>query len=232
MAGGIGAGVLVLAAVGLCYYLATTRLRARFVAPLALLVFLPFLGYAAQLGASPGSVGATVAPILPAALFTGYLVVAVKRYVGQRSPRQASTGYAAFGALVVAALALTAVAGIPALQAAREASGSAATQADTRAGTWLRDHYAGGEVLMQSAGNETVAFDSRIPVSQIVYENSSPQWQRALADPAAQGIRWIYMRRTPGNPDAVWLALHRGGTQLNRYTVVYSDPDRVIYREG
>ena len=76
------------------------------------------------------------------------------------------------------------------------------------------------------------AFDSRIPVGQIVYENSSPQWQRALADPAAQSIRWIYLRRTPGNPDAVWLALHRGGMQLNRYTVVYSDPDRVIYREG
>jgi hypothetical protein len=88
---------------------------------------------------------------------------------------------------------------------------------------------------MAVAGNETVLFDSRIPLGQVVSEGDRAQWQRALADPAAQDIRWIYARRTPGLPDAVWLALRgsaHDATRLARYTLVYANSDRVIYREG
>ena len=78
-------------------------------------------------------------------------------------------------------------------------------------------------------------FDSRIPLGQVVAEGDSTQWRQILADPAARDIRWIYARRTPGSPDAVWLAL-RGGPgaapRLVHYTLAYADSNRVIYREG
>jgi Glycosyl transferase family 2 len=232
IADGVGTPVLALAVVGLCYYLATTRLRPQTVAPLALLVFVPFTAYAAHLGASPGVAAASVAVALPAALFSGYIAVAVQHLAGaQRRASRQTTGYALLGIVVAAVLALTFFVGSGVLREAKAADGSAAAQADARAGAWLGAHYRGGLILMQSAGNEPVLFDSRVPLGQIVDEDSSGQWQRALANPAADDIRWIYMRRPRGGPDAVWLALH-GRTRLVRYTVVYSDRDRVIYREG
>ena len=240
MADAAGWGVVALAVIGLGYCLTATRLRSQAVAPLALLVFVPCTLYAARLGASPGSAAATVAIVLPAALFSGYLAVAAAQTASGRHASQPAGGRAGsllLGTVVAATLALTAIAGIPTLREAKAASGSAATQADARAGAWLRTHYSGGLVLMQSAGNETVVFDSHIPLGRIVYEDTG-LWQQALADPAAQDIRWIYARRTPGSPDAVWLGLHGGGSSpsgsspLARYTLVYADPGRVIYREG
>jgi hypothetical protein len=226
IAGGVGTPMLVLAAVGLCYHLATTRLRPQTAAPLSLLVFVPFTAYAAHLGASPGIAAASVAVALPAALFSGYIAVGAQRYASGQT-----AGYALLATVIVAVLGLTFVTGGAVLREAKAANGSAAAQADARAGAWLRAHYSGGPILMQSAGNEPVLFDSRVPLGRVVDEDSSGQWPQALVNPAAQGIRWIYMRRLPSGPDAVWLALH-GRSRLTRYTVVYADPDRVIYREG
>ena len=226
MADGVGTPVLALGALGFCYYLATTRLRPRAAAPLALLVFVPFTAYAARLGTSPDIVAASVAVVLPTALFTGYVALAVQRYAS----RQAA-GYALLGTVIAGVLGVTAVSGSSALREAKAASSSAVAKADERAGAWLRAHYSGGLILMQSAGNETVAFDSRVPLGRIVSEDNSGQWQQALANPAAQDVRWIYMRRLPGGPDAVWLALH-GRPRLTHYTAVYADPDHVLYREG
>lgn len=229
---GVGMPVVVVAIIGLCYYLATTRLRPETVAPLAVLVFLPCTAYAAHLGASPGVAAASVAVTLPAALFTGYAAVAAQRAVAiQWHQSRRTVGYALLGSIVAAVLGLTAVAGSSMLREAKAASGSAAATADARAAAWLGAHYSDGLVLIQSAGNEPVIFDSRIPLGRIVDEDSSGRWQQALVNPAAQDIRWIYARRLPGSPDVVWLALHaRSG--LTRYTVVYADPDRVIYRES
>ena len=232
MADGTGTPVLALGVVGLCYYLATTRLRPQAAAPLALLVFVPFTAYAARLGASPGIAAASVAVVLPTALFTGYIAVAIQRAVAvQRHASRQAVGYALLGTVIAAVLGLTTVTGSSALREAKAASSSAAAQADERAGAWLRAHYSGGLVLMQSAGNEPVVFDSRIPLGRIVNEDNPGQWQQALANPAAQDIRWIYVRRLRSGPDAVWLALH-ARPRLTHYTVVYADPDRVLYREG
>jgi hypothetical protein len=88
---------------------------------------------------------------------------------------------------------------------------------------------------MTVAGNETVLFDSRIPLGSVVSENDQGTWRLALANPAAQDIRLIYARRGPATPDAVWLALRGGAgpaSRLVRYTLAYADSDRVIYREG
>jgi hypothetical protein len=81
---------------------------------------------------------------------------------------------------------------------------------------------------MESFGNETVTFGSQIPLGQIVYEGSFRQWGPDLAGPRSHGIRWIYMRRTPGNTDEVFRRLH-GSSQLDGYRLVYRDPARLIY---
>ena len=177
-----------------------------------------------------GIAAATVAAILPASLITGYLVDAVRRRVNR-----GAIGYAAGALLTAAVVGLSAAGGIPALREAQAASSSPAVQGDTRAGAWLRAHYSGGLVLMAVAGNETVLFDSHIPLSAVVSENDQGNWRRALASPAAQDIRLIYARRGPGTPDAVWLGLRGGAgsaSRLVRYTLAYADSDRVIYREG
>lgn len=81
---------------------------------------------------------------------------------------------------------------------------------------------------MESFGNETMTFWSRIPLGQVVYEGSFRQWAADLTDPAGHGIRWIYMRRTPGSTDEVFQRLH-GSALLAGYRLVYSDPSRLIY---
>jgi len=179
-------------------------------------------------GAS-GIGGVTLAALLAAALVAGYLTDAV-----QRMNRRA-IGYAAGVVLTAALVGLSATDGILALRQAQAASSSPAVQGDARAGAWLRAHYSGGLVLMTVAGNETVLFDSHLPLGAVVSENDQGTWRRALANPAAQDIRLIYARRGPGTPDAVWLALRGNAgaaSRLVRYTLAYADSDRVIYREG
>jgi hypothetical protein len=168
--------------------------------------------------------------VLPASVFTGYLIGAVRRRVSGRA-----AGFAAGAVLAAAVVGLSAAGGIPALREAQAVSTSPAVRGDAQAGAWLRAHYTGGLVLMTVAENETVLFDSRLPLGQVVSENDQARWDRALAHPAAQGIRWIYARRGPHLPDAVWLALHGAAgaaPRLPRYTLAYANSDCVIYREG
>ncbi len=131
---------------------------------------------------------------------------------------------------MAAAVAVTATGRIDTLKEAGAIRGSAGQQAGARASAWLSSHYSGGRVLMESSGNQTATFDSHIPTGQIIYEGSSRQWPLALSDPAAERIRWIYMRRTPGDPDDVWRSLH-ASPELSRYVLLYSDPDQLVYRE-
>jgi hypothetical protein len=243
MADDAGWIIIALAALGFGLYLARTRLRPDTVAPLTLLVFFPFYVDAiysgqrtldvTQLSGSLYNVRFGAAMVLPAAIFTGYLAVAVRRYPGRpRRPGQLArtVSYAALCGAVAAAVAVTATGRIDTLKEAGAIRGSAGQQAGARASAWLSSHYSGGRVLMESSGNQTATFDSHIPTGQIIYEGSSRQWPLALSDPAAERIRWIYMRRTPGDPDDVWRSLH-ASPELSRYVLLYSDPDQLVYRE-
>jgi putative flippase GtrA len=237
MADNVGWLALALSAIGLGCYLVRTRLRSGSLAPLVLLVIIPFYVYALYAGQRPlhvtqinGSVYNVrfgLLTVLPVALFLGYLTVVVR----ERSHRWLrAAGYAALCGAVAAATALVAVGGVDTLKEPEGFQASASQLASDRAALWLREHYRGGKVLMESFGNESVTFGSRIPLSLIIYEGSYRQWQPALRDPLAQKIRWIYMRRAPGGTDEVWQALH-GSRELGRYAVVYADPDRLIYQE-
>ena len=235
MADNAGTLALALAAAGFAYYLARTRLRVDAIAPLALTCFVPFYVYALYSGQRPlhvtqitGSlynVRFGLLMVLPTAIFMGFLVTAIARH---RRVWLRIGGCAALTAVAVACAGLVLHGGIETLTEAVVFRAAPAEQANARAADWLRAHYDGGEVLMESFGNETVTFASRIPLGQIVYEGSFRQWDPDLADPAGHGIRWIYMRRTPGSQDQVFRRLH-GSPQLASYRLVYQDPDRLIY---
>jgi hypothetical protein len=231
-----GALVLALGVVGFAYYLARTRFRISTIAPLALTAFVPFYVYALHSGQRPlhvtqisGSlynVRFGILMVLPTAIFLSYLVTAVTD-----STRRIWLRRAASAALVVAAVAgavLVSRGGVDTLTEAVTFRAASAERANTVAALWLRSHYDGGKVLMESFGNETVTFASRIPLGQIVYEGSFRQWEPDLAQPEGHGIRWIYMRRTPGSQDQVFRLLHGTG-QLTGYRLVYQDPARLVY---
>jgi putative flippase GtrA len=235
MADNIGYGALAFGVVGFLFYLGHTRLRIDSIAPMVLTVFLPFFVYALYSGQRPlhvtqingdlYNVRFALLMTIPTAIFMAYPVAVISR---DERGWQRLADHAALVLAAVACSALIARGGIATLTEAINFRAAPAQRANAAAASWLRSHYNGGLVLMESFGNETVAFSSQIPSSQIIYEGSFRQWGADLAHPAGHGIRWIYMRRTPGSQDEVFQRLH-GSPQLAGYRLVYTDPDRLIY---
>jgi len=102
-----------------------------------------------------------------------------------------------------------------------------ALHAEAAAG-WLRYHYTGGLLLMESYGNENVAFDSHVPMQEQVYEGSYRLWPPALANPSGHGIAWIVMRRESNHQDQVYKHLF-GSTLIDGYRLVWHNHDYLIY---
>jgi hypothetical protein len=88
---------------------------------------------------------------------------------------------------------------------------------------YLAQHYKGGRAMMESYGNEDIAFDS-VPTAKMVYEGSYGQWQPALHNPVANQIEWIITRRGT-TPDMV--ARTVPSSQLAHYVLVFQSPDNV-----
>ncbi|WP_433260599.1 glycosyltransferase family 39 protein [Actinosynnema sp. CS-041913] len=226
----LGPLILLLATAGLVCYVWRTRLRAEAPAPLPLLVFLPFFVCALHSGQRPlhvpeiggdlYNVRFALVMVLPAAVFTAYLVVLIRWAWVRLLP--------AF--LVLSACGLLSLSGTATLEEARAFRTKPAERANAVAAAWLREHYDHGRVLMQSWSNETVGFDSRVPTDQVVDEGSFRQWEPALADPAGHGIRWIHLRRTPGAEDRVWRSLHDNPLMHRDYRSIYADDHHVFYR--
>lgn len=247
----IGVVALLLALVGLGAYVYRTRLRVATTAPYTLLVFMPFFVYAVFSGQRPlhvpqmqgdlYNVRFGLVMLLPVAVFAGYLVSLVPRHLGGAAKQSTRRPVRMLSALTRAPRAAMAVGVITAALALPETAtlteahtfrASVTEKGNAAAAAWLREHYDGGLVLMQSFGNESVTFDSRLPTRTILYEGSFRKWEAALADPAQRGVRWIYMRSTPGNQDQVWRELHTELRLVNNYTLLYQDSDRLIYRRG
>lgn len=244
----IGLATLLLGLAGLVWYLARTRLRPQSTAPYVLLLFMPFYVYALYSGQRPlhvpqisgnlYNVRFGLIMLLGTAVFAGYLVDLASVLIGVVAPAIGSrSGDRSRPALVVRGLAaagvvasVLALGGAATLREGVAFRASATERANVAAANWLRGHYDGGLVLMESFGNESVTFGSRIPTGEIIYEGSFRLWQPALRNPAGHRVRWVYLRRTAGNPDDTWRALHDSPQLTDNYALVYADRDRQIYR--
>jgi hypothetical protein len=238
----LGVVVLLLAGAGLVLHLVRHRLRAGTLAPYALLVFLPFFVFALDAGQRPlhvPEVGGLdlynvrfgLVMVLATSVFTGYLMGRLLR--GSLALRFRHAPLAAMGlAAAVVVIAALAVPGTATEAEAVAFRAGDAEQGNARASDWLRRHYDGGLVLMESFGNESVTFGSRIPTERIVYEGSFRMWEPALEHPAGHRIRWVYLRTTPGSEDDTARALAGTPELENDYVLVYEDADRQIYRRA
>ena len=182
---------------------------------------------ALHLPAGAGITRAATLAVIPVSLILGYLWAVI---AGQPRRRVRAGGYTALLSAAAATVALATTGGIATLTEAQALRASPTQRGDDRAAAWLHAHYRGGLVLMESYGNEAVTFQSHIPLGSIFDEFRDRQWAAALRAQAGHGIRWIYMRRTPGHTDQVWRKLH-GRPGLSHYSLVYSDRNHMIYAE-
>lgn len=246
VSGTVGLPLTVLAAGGVIRYLWTGRLRPGWVAPLTLLIFLPFFVVALFTGQRPlhvleisGDLYNTrfgLVILLPASLFAAYLLTEVGRWltgltrtttrpapVASR-PRLPATATLIAGILLLVVVGTRISGGVLTLD---EPSSWGGDKSQLRAAaTALHDYYDNGRVLMQGFGNEYVTFISRIPTSQTIYEGSYKLWGPALRDPNGQNIKWIYLSRN--SSDLVWQTIGKSA-ELSDYEVRFDDGTRVIY---
>jgi hypothetical protein len=165
--------------------------------------------------------------LVPTAIGIGYLVGTLQRF----RPAMYVAGGLVLAITVGLGASLVRHDNVITYTAARETLTSTSVVKQEPVVAFLKTHYTGGLVLMESFGNENVAF--QIPSDQLVYEGSYRQWLPSLQDPAANHIEWIVARC--GNypyPDKVCLALAQA--QLSHYTLVYTtaDHDYRVYRLG
>lgn len=93
---------------------------------------------------------------------------------------------------------------------------------------YLREHYDGGVILIESFGNESILFHARISLTNNVYEGSYQLWSPSLSNPPGQQIRWIVMRDGK-NPDQTSIEL-AGTDKLDAYDEVYQNELYRIYK--
>jgi hypothetical protein len=168
--------------------------------------------------------------ILPACVMTGFLTAWLADLLA-RWRRPALPALPAIAGIVGAA----------AIAVSQLASGNMVTLTEPLAGRatptglharaaaeWLRAHYAGGLLLMESYGNEDVAFESHVPLQDQVYEGSYRIWTPALSNPSGHGITWIVMRTESNDKDQVYESLY-GSTLIDGYRQMWRNHDYVIY---
>jgi hypothetical protein len=231
--------LLLLAVAGLVALLAlqwrSLRTAARTLPVLSLLVLPPFFILSLYAGQRPlhvlqlehdlYNVRFGLIMLVPVAILVGYLVGALQRV--------RPVMYVAAGLV----LALSVGLGARSLQQSQVATYNAATETlhsvpvleQDPVVAYLKGHYAGGRVLMESFGNESIAF--WLPSSELIYEGSYHQWRPALRDPQRQHVEWIVARcgRDP-SPDKVCLSLRKAQLTPYREVFVSASHDYRVYR--
>lgn len=233
--------LLVVASVGLAaYFLVEWRTKAsamHSLPVLSLLVIFPFFVTCLYSGQRPMGVPQVqhfyynarfgLMMLMPVAVFVGYLPTAISKLL-----RSKPAMYIVGSSLVALALLLNwaVVSGHDVVTYSEPLSyqhSGGTTDQDEVVG-FLKHNYAGGRVLMESYGNELVAF--AIPSGQLVYEGSYLQWLPALRNPTQSRIEWIIMSCPKNNADIVCSTV--GRPQLRPYTQAYRTRDGVylLYR--
>ena len=236
--------VTILAVIGLIIYLWRTRLSAESLPALTLLSMLPLFVITLYKGERPlhvyqyyynyYNVRFGLVMVLPACIMIGFLTAELVEVLGKRlrSRRLAPirTAPATAGILALALFALGALhsGSIVTLTEPLQAEMTPTALHSQAAAQWLRAHYTGGLLLMESYGNENISFESHIPMQDQVYEGSYRLWEPALANPSGHGIAWIVMRTEQNDRDQVYKDLF-GSSLIDGYRLVWRDHDYVIY---
>jgi dolichyl-phosphate-mannose-protein mannosyltransferase len=234
--------LLLLAAAGVVCLIArewrTKKGFARSLPVLSLLVIVPFFIVSLYSGQRPlhvlqiandlYNVRFGLIMLVPTAILTGYLVGTLQRF----RPVMYIAGTLVLALAVGLGAGLVRDHNVVTYTAARETLTSTTTLEQDPVVAWLKINYTGGLVLMESFGNENIAF--QVPSDELVYEGSYHQWLPSLKNPSASHIEWIIDRcgsNSPG-PDKVCQAL--GQAQLSNYSLVYTTADRDyrVYRLG
>ena len=235
--------VAILAVIGLAVYLWRTRLSAESLPALALLVMFPMFVVTLYKGERPlhvyqyydnfYNVRFGLVMLLPACILVGYLIAELSR-LGQQRPSRwravavTSPALATTAAVVIIAVGALTSGNIVTLMEPLAAQATPTDLATQAAARWLRTHYTGGRLLMESYGNEEVAFESHVPLPEQVYEGSYRKWQPALSNPSGHGISWIVMRTEHNHRDLVYDKLF-GSSLIDGYQQVWSNGDYIIY---
>lgn len=156
--------------------------------------------------------------ILPAAIFTGYLV---RRSLVLQVGAVALIAFVSWG--------MFAQHDIVTLQDPLIERNTNKTALHTDAAVWLKDNYDGGAVLMESFGNEQLQFESKIPTKNLLYEGSYQMWDEALEQPN-RFVRWIVLRYG-GGMDKVAKAAADNPDILNDYELLKENEEFRIYRK-
>jgi hypothetical protein len=233
--------VALLAVLALAVYLWRTRLSVQSLPPLSLLVMFPMFAGTLYQGQRPlhvyqyyhsfYNVRFGLVMLLPMCLLIGFAAAEAGRLVPRRS-RAALRDLPAVAVLcVVAILAVNGLrsGGIVTLEEPLTADAAPASLRAAAAADWLRLHYTGGRLLMESYGNEEVAFASRVPLQDQVYEGSYRIWQPSLAHPGYHSIVWVVMHRT--TQDQVYAGLRLSIVRYG-YRLAWKNADYLIYRWG
>jgi hypothetical protein len=210
----------------------TKRTAARSLPVLSLLVIVPFFIVSLYAGQRPlhvlqvsndlYNVRFGLIMLVPTAIGIGYLVGTLQRF----RPAMYIAGSLALILTVGVGVNLIRHDNVVTYAAARETLTSTTVLKQEPVVSFLKTHYAGGLVLMESFGNENIAF--QLPSDELVYEGSYRQWLPSLKNPAANHIEWIVARcGNDPSPDKVCLAV--GPAQLSHYSLVFATPDH-IYR--
>ena len=141
--------------------------------------------------------------LVPAALFTGYLV----SRLSARAPGLRALGVGLVVAIGSASLAVALRGGGESVVTEVEAAQAwLAYEEQREVGEWVAEQTS-GRVLVESIFNEWVVFPNQ---DRVVYEGSQDAWTSGLSAPgdAASDIHVVVMRTTPGDEDSVHDALY------------------------
>ena len=234
----IGLAVLIAGAAGLVLLLVRERLSARSLPLLCLVMLLPFHLYSIESGQFPFGVPDInndldnlrfgLPPIVPAALFIGYLLSQFPSGGRLRLPGWIPATAAAAATVALAAMGAVATAHRQVAIAAEATNDLGYLSYQAQVADEL-EHHTHGLILMNAYGNEKALF----PVlDRVVYEGSKStrenMWFRSLDAPAATGIQVIVMRFTGPTVDDVFLRLH-GSPVLKDYRLLLQNGQYLVY---
>lgn len=240
--------MLVFAGIGLVVLLFDNRPKVKTVL-IAPLVIVPFFIFALYMGQRPLHVAEINGDlynvrfglflIIPVAIYIGYLSGKVFSLVLGKGQRRADSF--AFRAVLGAIAGLMIIVPAVSLAISLNQGEKPVTLEDPlyaqrqrlhvmqlQAGGFMRQHYDDGLILMETFGNERLAFNAA-PSEKLIYEGSFRKWEPALRDPAQSNIEWVITRTSGGSgPDLISTQVKPA--QLAGFVQVYSNENYSIYQ--